>query len=349
MRVAAADQNHLVNLSGFELGVLEGLHDRAAAPLEKAVGQLLELGASDGHGQVLGARGIGRDEWQVDVGLGLEREVLLGLLGGLLEPLQGHLILAQIDALLLAELLGDVVDQSLVPVVAAQVSVTVGREHLEDALGDIQDRDVEGAAAQVEDGDLLVLFLFEPVRQRRGRRLVDDPGDFQAGNLAGVLGGLSLAIVEVCRNGDHRLAHLVAEVAFRGLFELPQDQRRDLRRRVILVVDAYLDKVARSADHLVRDHLLLGPDFLVPAAHEPLDRVDRSPGIGDRLPLGRLTDQNLSLGRERDHRRREPASLLVGNHRHIRTFHHRDHAVGCTQVDPDEFFTFRHDQSPFPR
>jgi len=90
----AADQDHLVDLSGFELGVLEGLEDRAAAAFEKAVGQLLELGAGDGHGHVLGARGIGRDERQVNVGLSLEREVLLGLLGGLLEPLQGHLILA---------------------------------------------------------------------------------------------------------------------------------------------------------------------------------------------------------------------------------------------------------------
>ena len=83
----------------------------------------------------LGPDGVGRDERQVDVGLGLERQVLLGLLGRLLEPLQGHLVLAEVDPLLFLELVGDVVDQGLVPVVAAQVGVAVGREHLEDAVG----------------------------------------------------------------------------------------------------------------------------------------------------------------------------------------------------------------------
>ena len=229
------------------------------------------------------------------------------------------------------------------------MGVAVGREHLEDALGDIQNRDIKGATAQVEDGDLLVLLLLEPVRQGRGRRLVDDPGDLQAGDLSGVLGGLPLAVVEIGRDRDHRLAYLVAEITFRGLLQLPQDESRNLRGRVILVVDAHLDEVARAADDLVGHHLLLAANLFVPAAHEPLDRINGSPGIGDRLPLGWLANQNLSLGSERDHRRREPASFLVGNDRHIRTFHHRDHAVGRTQVDPDEFFTFRHDQSPFPR
>ena len=168
---------------------------------------------------------------------GLEREVLLGLLGGLLEPLQGHLVLAEVDALLLLELVGDVVDQHLVPVVAAEVGVAVGREDLEDAVADVEDRDVERAAAEVEDGDLLVLLLVEAVGQGRGGRLVDDPRDLQAGDLAGVLGGLALGVVEVGRHGDDGLADLVAEVALGRLLELAEDQRRDLRRRVLLAVD----------------------------------------------------------------------------------------------------------------
>ena len=40
----AADQHDLVDLGRLELGVLEGLQHRAAAALEEAVGQLLELG-----------------------------------------------------------------------------------------------------------------------------------------------------------------------------------------------------------------------------------------------------------------------------------------------------------------
>ena len=295
----------------------------------------------------LGPDLVGRDERQVDVGLGLEREVLLGLLGGLLEPLQGHLVLAEVDPLLLLELVGDVVDQRLVPVVAAQVGVAVGREDLEDAVADVEDRDVERAAAEVEDGDLLVLLLVEAVGQGRGGRLVDDPRDLQAGDLAGVLGRLALAVVEVGRDGDHRLADLVAQVALGRLLELAEDHRRDLRRRVVLAADPDLDEVVGPADDLVGDHLLLGPDLVVAPAHEPLDRVDRPRRVGHRLPLGRLADQGLALGGERDDRRRQPAPLLVGDDRDIAPFHHRDHAVGRPQVDPDDLFTFCHDPSPF--
>ena len=167
---------------------------------------------------------------------------------------------------------------------------------------DVEDRDVERAAAEVEDGDLLVLLLVEPVGQGRGGRLVDDPRDLEAGDLAGVLGRLALAVVEVGRDGDDRLADLVAEVALGRLLELAEDQRRDLRRGVFLARRLHLDVVARAADDLVRDHLLFGPDLVVPAAHEPLDRVDRAPRVGHGLPLGRVADEGLALAIERDDR-----------------------------------------------
>ena len=220
--------------AGLSLASSSAFRTGPSAALEEAVGQLLELAPADRHRQVLRAVLVGRDERQVDVGLRLEREVLLRLLGGLLEPLQGHRVLAQVDPLLLLELVGDVVDQRLVPVVAAEVGVAVGGEDLEDAVADVEDRDVERAAAEVEDGDLLVLLLVEPVGQRGGGRLVDDPRDLEAGDLAGVLGGLALAVVEVGRDGDDGLADLVAQVALGGLLELAEDQRRDLRRRVLL-------------------------------------------------------------------------------------------------------------------
>ena len=169
--------------------------------------------------------------------------------------------------------LGDVVDQHLVEVVAAQVRVAVDALDLEHAFADVQDRDVERAAAEVEDGDLLALLLVEAVGQRGGRRLVDDahalrgllagcgvfdlPLGVEAGDLGGLDGRLPLGVVEVGGHGDDRLADGVAQVRLGGLLELAQDHRRDFRRRVGLAVDLDLGRVVGAADDLVGDELLL--------------------------------------------------------------------------------------------
>ena len=154
----------------------------------------------------LGPVCVGGDERQVDVGLHHRGELHLRLLRRLLQALQRHAVLAEIDAVALLELGDDPVDDALIEVVAAEVRVAVGRLHLDDALADFEDRDVERAAAEVVDGDRLVLLLVEAVGERRRGRLVDDAHHFEAGNLPGVLGRLALRVVEVGRHGDDRLA-----------------------------------------------------------------------------------------------------------------------------------------------
>ncbi len=80
-----------------------------------------------------------------------------------------ELVVAQVDALLLLELVGEVVDEAHVEVFAAEEGVAVGRLHLEHAVADFEHRDVEGAAAEVVDGDGAGLVLVEAVGER-GRR-----------------------------------------------------------------------------------------------------------------------------------------------------------------------------------
>ena len=138
----------------------------------------------------------------------------------------------EVDALVLLELGQEPVDDPLVEVVAAEVGVAVGGLDLEDAVAELEDRDVEGAAAEVVDGDLLVVLLVEAVGQGRRGRLVDDPQDVEAGDPAGVLGRLALGVVEVGRDGDDRLGDLLAEVGLGVGLELLEDHRADLGRRV---------------------------------------------------------------------------------------------------------------------
>ena len=211
----------------------ERLLRRTDGLLQQIVDELLELRARQLHLQVLRAGLVRGDERQVDVGLHHRGELHLGLLRRFLQPLQRHPVLAQIDAVALLELAGDPVDDALIEVVAAEMRVAVGGLHLDDALADFEDRDVERAAAEVVDGDRLVLLLVEAVGQRRRRRLVDDAHDFEAGDLPGVLRRLPLGVVEVRGDGDHRLGDRLPEIFLGGLFQLLQNHRGDLRRRSI--------------------------------------------------------------------------------------------------------------------
>ena len=85
-----------------------------------------------------------------------------------------------------------ILHDALVEVIAAQAVVAGGGQHLDHAVIDLQDGHIEGAAAQVVDHDLLCLLLIHTVGQCGGGGLVDDTLHVQAGDLAGVLGGLTL-------------------------------------------------------------------------------------------------------------------------------------------------------------
>jgi hypothetical protein len=52
--------------------------------------------------------------------------------------------------------------------------ISGGRQDLEDPFAHVQDRNVEGASAEVEDEDLVLSFLVDAIGQTRRRRLVDD-------------------------------------------------------------------------------------------------------------------------------------------------------------------------------
>src|SRR5262249_36289227 len=72
-------------------------------------------------------------------------------------------------------------------VLAAEETLARRRPDFERALEDLDERDIEGAAAQVEDKQDLVLVRFvETVGQSRGGWLVEDAVNLQSGNATGV-------------------------------------------------------------------------------------------------------------------------------------------------------------------
>ena len=232
----AADQNELIDLGRREIGVLQAVLVGLNAALEEGVADLLHLGAAQLDVQVLRPRGVRGDKGEIDVDrLESADSAILAFSASSFRRWRAIRVLAQVDPVVLLEAVDQERDDGLVPVVAAQVGVAVGGLHLENAVADFQDGDIEGAAAQVEDRDLFILLLVEAVGERGGRRLVDDSHDVEAGDLAGILRRLALRVIEIRRDGDDRLGDLFAEVGFRVGFHLwREDEGGDLLGRKLL-------------------------------------------------------------------------------------------------------------------
>ena len=108
---------------------------------------------------MLGAGCVGGDERQVDFGLIERRELDFGALRRFAQSLQRHAVLLEVDALLAPEFVHNPINDALVEVVAAQVSIAVGSHYFEHAVADLQHGYVECAAAEVIDGDGFVGLL----------------------------------------------------------------------------------------------------------------------------------------------------------------------------------------------
>ena len=259
---------------------------------------MLEFGTGELLLDVLRSAGVGGDEGKVDLVFLGRGEGDLGLLGLLLDALDGIGLLGEVDSGLLLKLIDDPVHDAVVPIIATQMGVAVGAAHLEDAVTEFQTGDIEGAAAEIVHGDLLVSLLLQTVGQGGGGWLVDDAQDLETGDLAGVLGGVALGVVEISGHRDHGLGDLLTELCLGVALELGEDHGRDLRRGegLRLSIDLHLDVgvAIGGLDQLVRDAVLLAAALVVLAAHETLHREDGVLRVGDGLALGGLADKTFT-------------------------------------------------------
>lgn len=178
-----------------EIACFSGPH----CSLYEVCGQLVELSSCECHVQVLrtcSVCGDIRDIYVYGCGVG-ERD--LCLLSLVLQSLHRELIIAEVDSVGLLELALEVINYSLVEVVAAEVVVAGGRENLLNAVADLDYGYIERTAAEVVYNDLLLFFLINAVSERCRCRLVDDSVYLQTCDLTCVLGSLALAVGEVCR------------------------------------------------------------------------------------------------------------------------------------------------------
>ena len=257
---------------------------------------------------MLGAGGVGGDIGQVDLGGHHAGQLNLGLLSGFLQTLHGDLIIAQVDAFRLLELGNQVIHDTLVEVVAAQMGVAGGGQNLDDAVADIQDGHIEGAAAQIVDHDLLLLLLVQTIGQGGGSGLVDDPLYIQACDLTGILGGLTLGIGKVSGDGDDSLGNRLTQIGFRIGLQLLQNHGADFLGGVVLAVNGHV----------------------VILTHVALDGRNGAVGVGNGLTLCDLTDHTLAGLGESHHRGGRAGAFGVRDYNGLAAFQNGNTGIRST-------------------
>ena len=110
-----------------------------------------------------------------------------------------------------------------IEILTTQVSVTSSGLDGEDTTLDVQEGDIESSTTEIVDENVTLLGGLsgtETVGNGSGGRLVDDTENVEASNGTGVLGSLTLVVVEVGWNSDDGLGNLLAQLDLGDLLHL---------------------------------------------------------------------------------------------------------------------------------
>ena len=224
---AAADEHDLAE--AFDLGsaVAQRAQHRIAQAGQEIAGGGLELGGGDVRGEFLALPDDG-ERRRIVVAQG----AAAALGGGAQHLAKGVRALAGEIAGPLHAIVRHRGDD-VVEVLAAQAVVTGRGAHLDDAIEDLDQGDIEGAAAKVEHQERrLFVQGVDAIGQGGGRGLVDQPLDLEARQFASQARRLALAIVEIGWHGDDRAIDGLAQPGLGVGLEAAQHQGRKLLGRV---------------------------------------------------------------------------------------------------------------------
>ena len=188
----AAHEDEFVKFTGTHTGFLEAIGDRLLGALEEMIGQLLQLVTAQAELNMLRSSGISSDEGKVEIVVLRRGERDLGLLSFFLNTLESVRLANEVDAFGRFKLGYDMVNESVVPVVTTELGVAVGREDLENTVGDFEHRDIEGSTTEVINSNLLIGLGIKSVSEGCGGRLVNDTAHFKTGDFTSSLGGVTL-------------------------------------------------------------------------------------------------------------------------------------------------------------
>jgi len=332
------NKDDFVDLVLGDLGIGEDGLDGRHALEELGHAKLLELSTGDVDVEVLT---IGESLTEDFRGMGGGQNSL-GLLTLSSKTTKSSGVAGDVDAGRLLESGNAEVDKDVVEILTTEMGVTIGGLDLEDTILNLEEGDIESATTEIEDENvLLTLALFvETVSDSGSGGLVDDSLDGETSDGTGILGGLSLGVIEVSGDSDDSVVDGLSEVSLGDFLHLDEDHSGDLLSLELLglTLEVDLDEglLRGSGDDLERPEGHVGLDGLVAklATDESLGIEDSVGGVSGGLVLGRVTDETLLLS-EGDVRGGGVDTLIVGDNFDLVVLPHTDARVGGSEIDSD--------------
>src|SRR5687768_7939846 len=130
--------------------------------------------------------------------------------------------------------------------------VSSGGKHFEYPVVKLENRDIEGAAAQIVNRNRAFLALVQTIGERGSGRLIHQSQHPEASNAAGVLRRLPLRIVEVRGHGNHGLLYFLAQTRCGVLVDQAQNECRDVGRGEGAVGGGEMQYLGSYAGHAER-------------------------------------------------------------------------------------------------
>ena len=222
------------------------------------------------------------------------------------------------------------------------MGVTIGGLNFEDAVFDSQERHVKSATTKIEDENiaLALALLVETVGNGGGGGLVDDTLDVEASDGTGVLGGLTLRVIEVSGDSDDGVVDSLAEIGFSDLLHLGKHHRRDFLSLEFLGFTLEVDTDERLLTGARLDAEGPESDVILDGAVREL-ATDKTLGVEDSicwisggLVFGCVTNQSF-LFSEGDIRGGGVDTLIVCYDLDTFVLPHTYARVGSSEIDAD--------------
>ena len=295
----STNKDDLVDLTLGDVGVLEDLLDGGHALAELGHAQLLELGTGDVDVEILTlGEGLAVDFRLMGAG-----QNSLGLLALSSKTTEGTSVALDVNTSLLLESGDAVVDEDVVEILTTEMGVAIGSLDLEDTVLNGEEGDIEGATTEIEDEHvLLTLTLFvEAVSNSGGGGLVDDTLHVEASNGTGILGGLSLGVVEISGDGDDSGCDSLSEISLSDFLHLGEDHGGDLLSLELLLFTLEVDLDEGLLTGAGQDlewpqgNVALDGGVAKLATDQTLGVEDGVSGVSGSLVLGSISNETLLL------------------------------------------------------